>query len=430
MKLFCALLCRIRLAAGLGGLCILHHLSSCATCFLCGEEIQDKVSVSDDDGVAAAEQSDPIVIDCKATVREQVNGLDGQSFLFANVELGSMEVGKKYKINVKIFNQTETAIKFSRVSATCGCARVLADCEEIPAFGDGSVTLEIDVPNINSGQSVGTRVSVGAAFLSPNAKNPVLRLAVFYEVASAFRFAMNRVNVDVPEGEIAVRAKIPVAISPPLTADMLELKKTENFRDLAIEFVRDGPDGPHVHLTVLRQNLPRNGMVGELFLARPGTKLGAGTLVIIRHQKQFTIHPESLRLARDDQSQPFQATALLRIAAATQVDGPPALEAKADVQNADSAKNADSSVAQSAPKHGQPEVALKIGGHSAEVQLQRLGQSNVYRINISYKGPVDTAKVDGTLDVQWRVFAGGRESVVEAHAFLSEGIHRSQGRKK
>jgi len=354
------------------------------------------------------------IIDCEAKIREQ-RGAGIDSFLYARVELQALEAAKKYRLRVKVHNPTGDTIRFSDISATCGCAKVVAERNEIPAFGSVQVVMDLKVPNDVQGVREVARGQVGANFFSPGSGDSGFRMIVAYDLSSSFRFASDRVHIEIPENEKIVMAKVPVLITPPLTVDQLELQENHNLRDFSVKLIKDDPESttPYVELIIPRLSVGRSGIVGDLILSRPGTDHVTGTVISVRHQENVSLRPESLRLWRVNQSKPFEATAMLRVSLPADVsestEGLPAIE---DTDGSDSERK------RSPPP---PEVELLIGGNPARVQVQRLGRGGFYRVSVRYDGPLEIA--DDTMEVRWRIVFDGRERVIDSHAFVP-AVHR------
>jgi hypothetical protein len=290
----------------------------------------------------------------------------------------------------------------------------VADGNEIPPFGAGQIVMDLQVPNASQGSADYARVQVGVNFFSPGLEASGFKLIVSYDLSGSFRFANDRTIIEIPENEKLVVSKVPILITPPMTSDQLELKVSPNLRDFSVKIVKDDLEStlPYVALTIPRHSVDRSGIVGELILRRPDVSHVAGTMINVRHQENLTLRPESLRLSRDNESKPYEATAMLRISLPADVskvaEQPPTA---GDLSSPEHEK-------QSSP--ASPEVELLIGGRSARVQVQRLGKGSFYRVNVRYDGPLDMGD-DETLSVRWRILFDGRERVIDSQAFVPAG---------
>jgi hypothetical protein len=345
-------------------------------------------------------------VECDATIRAQRSG-GAASFLYARVELPGLEAAKKYKLIIKLFNPTETAIRFSGISATCGCAKIESEDNEIASMGYGQVVMFLDVPN----KLQSNRAQVGAKFISPTSPEASLTLVVSYDLLSAFGFDGDRVNIDLPKDEAVIVTKVPVRIVPPLTVKDLELKLTENLQDINAKLVTDDPDinVPYIELTVAGRNISRSGILGELILSRIGTKQVAGVMVNLRHERPFTLRPESIRLTPGSSKDSFHATAMLRVS-----------RKRHDIDPSGEKQKGANQLNETEVSHEPlpPHVELTIGGQTARVKLHRLGETGIYRMTISLDGPLDVKSIE-PLEVRWAVLLDGETEVIESHAFLS-----------
>jgi hypothetical protein len=362
-------------------------------------------------GSAPASNSEITIIDVAATLREQ-RGVGLSAFLYAPVELEALEAGKTYRLRIKVLNPSEVPIRFKEFSATCGCAKVTAEDNQIAAFGSGQVQMDLKVPSPANGSQAATRVQVSASFTSPDPTDVGFKVIVTYEVSNSFCFGTDRVEIEIPEKESVVVTKVPVVITAPLTIDKLELITTENLRDFSAKLVHDNDsDVPHsyVELKIPRVSVGRSGVVGELILKRPDTDQVAGMMVRVRHQENVAIRPESIRLSRDNDSKAYMATAVLRVGLA-----PDAVSA--DKNNPPTQDDKGSNI-EKPSMPAMPEVALSINGIPAKVEVKQIGGGGFYRVTVRFDGTLDVG-ADDTLEVRWRILYDGRESVIQSHAFV------------
>jgi hypothetical protein len=131
-------------------------------------------------------------------------------------------------------------------------------------------------------------------------------------------------------------------------------------------------------------------------------------MVRIHHRPNIAIRPESIRLSRDNKSQPFTASAILRVGLkdawppnqlGEQAEQGGELPARADLPD--------------------PEVALSINARPARVVISKLGNSGYYRVAIRYDGPLDNDAGD-TLQARWKILYDGVEHSIQAQVFVPE----------
>jgi len=372
-----------------------------------GKEVQTAIAERQGD-----DSDDVITLECEARIQQRLDQ-DLEPFYFALIEIPTLEAAKKYKLNIKLINPTDTPIRFARVSTDCGCSKFEVDTDQIPPLGIGQFVMRLEVPN----RTVSNRVQLGARFSTQESRKAVLVITVAYELTSSFNFATDRVEIRIPKQENLVVTRVPVIVVPPLTIDQLELKTTENLRDLSVKLVGDDPEseGPYVEITAAGKSVDRREILGEVILRRPGTNHAAGTIVSVRHEESFTIRPESLRLRRDNHSKPFEATAVLRVSTPDKASGE-----HAGTSETETSEKADE---ESRRLASPPQVGLTIDGNPARVHLQRLGRAGIYRVTVRYDGPLENES-DDTFKVRWRVIIDGEESVIDSHAFVPT-IHKS-----
>jgi hypothetical protein len=353
------------------------------------------------DSNSSDEKSDVIAVNCVGRIERQ---LDKQSNPVYVVDVSglTLEGAKKYRLNLKIVNPYDEVIQFSYVGLTCGCAKFETAAKEFPALGAADFVLDIDVPN----QTKLLFGRVTASFYSHVSEvTPVLRMDVSYTLNGVFGFHGDRAVIEVPPDQAVVSARFPVILVPPITLDKLELEYSENIRDFGIRIISDDPESevPYIRIDVARQAVPRQGMTGEFGLRRIGSEKKSGVIVSFKHQEEFSIRPESLRLTRENHSKPFRAVAMLRVR-----ESQPELTAGSD----EITKKDHSKVSAMAP-----EVTLAVDGRPARVHVQSLGRSGLYRLTIEHDGPLE-AGAEGKVNVRWKLRMNGQEHEIESHAFL------------
>jgi hypothetical protein len=365
----------------------------------------------------ASEKSDEPTetIDCDATLKIQRG--TSTPFKYGVAELNPLEAGKKYRLRINVVNPTDEVIEFSKISAQNNGVKIIAETKEIPPFGSIQVLMDVDVPNLQHGSQDNGRQTVGADFLLPGVDNLAFRLMVAYDLRGWFRFESDRTRIEISGKEPIFEAKVPILLSPPLTIDQLELTETANLRDFNPTIVSNDPETatPYVKLAIPIRSVSRGGMVGELVLQRPGTNHSAKAIVNIMHQAGFSLHPESVRLTRVMESEPFEANAILRVLRSEEQGD------LAEVPKIQADGNGDEREQKQQPIA--PVVELTIGGKAARVQLQRLGKGDVYRVTIRYDESPEVG-ADGVLEVRWGITHEGREQIIESRAFVSGSEQR------
>lgn len=359
--------------------------------------------------ISTAQEADEneVSIDVQARIERQL-GPDSELYVFSRVELPSLKGGTKYRVNLTLVNPYETPIDFSAVTFDCGCGKFETKANELPALGSASFILHLDVPNsVTKSRNITT-----AKFSKVNTRKPVLELSVSYETNNVFSFTESHAILEIPKHENSKILKLPIVLVPPMSLDQLELKYTDNLRDMNIQIVSNDRNAelPYVQVEVLRNALPRHGLSGEVMLRRIGSNIVSGVLVSIRNQDSFSLRPESIRLSRDNHSEPYEATAILRVNKSSDADSSIATEV-----NKETAVKEKSGAGTGSETS--PQVHLSIDGSPARVSIVRLGSSGLYRLTIRHNGPFEP-KSDGIFPVRWTLIVGGEERVIESQAFI------------
>jgi hypothetical protein len=370
---------------------IVSEFKSCS--FGCAiSNFQDKVVAT-----PSSKETDVIPLDCVGRIERQLNGAN-QLFYVVNVAGLTLEGAKKYRLNLRILNPFDETIKYSHVATSCGCARFGAEQNEFRALGTAELVMDLETPNHI--EVLDDQVTA-KFFTEVRDVSPILRLDVSYSLQGVFGFQNPRVIVEVPKSEPTVTVKMPIIMIAPVKLNELELFHSDNLRDFGVQVVSDDPESsvPYVKIEIVRRNLPRQGLTGEIGLRRVGSNARSGTMVSVRHQNAFTLRPESIRLSRDNNSKPYQAFAMLRVSE-TIVDEKGGLE-----ENEGSVRVL-------------PEVELSIDGKPASVKVQRLGKTGLYRVMVQHDGPFEDVAADGTVKVRWAIVFNGEDHVIESYALL------------
>ncbi len=361
---------------------------------------QDSAELKRQDGSSlTAEATDEISIDCRAIIER--HSIESTRFV-AKVDLPTLEGGKRYRINLCLVNPHDERIQFSAVALSCGCGKLTGDTREIPELGSASFALHLKIPN----SYIGRKASHTATFSGLDPSFSVLRVGFSYEVSNVFSFSQRQVSVDVSESDAVVVARLPFMLVSPMTLEHLQATVSENLEDAAVKIVQPSQDFDveHVLVEIPRKSVPRHGIRGEVKLRHTETGETSAIQLIISHQELLTIRPESIRFRRVDSSQPFEASAMLRIASKTNKNQPgtPQNQETEEIRNADETRKLP------------PDISVTIGGEKAVVDVKPFGKSEVYKLTIRYNHDSDEAT-----DARWTIIIDGVERVIDSRAFFS-----------
>lgn len=350
---------------------------------------QKEVAKSVDSTVATDDR-----VEIPVVVTLEYRSDDGGYFL-APIELPSLEGGKKYKLSIRAVNPTDRAIPFTQVIVECSCAKFETPVDVILPHDSATFFMFLDVPAIG-GQGTAT---TGAKFLNAETRQVVLRLSLRYEVNNVFSLAGRRLSLEIPEGKEDVVERIPITIVPPLTIQDLEVEVSKTLSDFLVRLIEE--DGtPYLEMMVVKKSLPREGVFGELLLKRKGFPQPFGLLVDVKHQEKIAISPESLRFTEvSGEKGRYVANAVLRVT--SESDAKP--------------EDGQQDVEKKALKLPSPEVAVVVGGETAQVSLRPLGRQGVYRLKIVVAEPEHFE----TVELKWLIRVGREERKIESRAFFS-----------
>lgn len=352
-----------------------------------------------DGNAVNAEEAREISIDCRAIIER--HSVDPTRFV-ANVDLPTLEGGKRYRINLSLVNPHDERIQFSTVSLSCGCGKLTGDTREIPELGSASFALHLKIPN----SYIDRKTSHTATFSGLNPSIDVLRVGFRYEVSNVFSFSQRQVSVDVQESDAVVVARLPFMLVSPMTLEHLQATVSENLQDASVKISHPTEDlgVEHVLVEIPRKSVPRHGIRGEVKLRHIATGETSVIPLIISHQELFAIRPESIRFTRVDSSQPFEASAMLRIASKTNDNQPGA------PQNQEAGERQNEGEKRKLP----PEITVTIGGERAIVDVKPFGKSEIYKLTIRHNRDSDEAT-----DARWTIIVDGVERVINSRAFFS-----------
>lgn len=373
-----------------------------------GMTVAVKQETNDKTQASATVDETEIVID-----RRVVIGLlpssQGRERFDAGVDLSTLEGGKKYRINITLVNPFDRSIRFDNVSMSCGCAKFEANSREIPEFGHESFVLRL---NVSTTQLAVRKLSQSVSFASfDNPLKEILRLRFSYDVNNVYSFGQSRADIEISETEETANARIPIMLVPPMTLDQLQLGTPKDLKGVRFEIIKndDSSEPPYLLIEAARETIPPHGLTGEVMLRHIASGEKSRIQYSVSHQEIFKIRPESLRLARDNQSKPYEAVAMLRVSPRRHQ-----ISAESGIQETENAPTFGATT-----KPTPPTVELDIGGEKAMVSVIQFGQSDVYRLIIRFDDHQLANVTDDTLDVRWKIGFGDVERVINSHAFLS-----------
>lgn len=358
-------------------------------------------TIHKDDTKTTEKDEEEILVDSRVVLK-RVNSPSEIDRFHANFELPKLEGGKKYSTNLTIFNPFSEPIQFSKVTMSCGCGKMAGTVQEIPALGEATFQLKL---NVNDGLSRASAQTVYFHRLD-DPSSAVLTLRYTYEVGGVFGFVWPRIDLEVLETEKDLRVRVPFRVISPITLDRLVLEWSDNLSGMNFRIVEDEEDSSLFYVVGEGRGdlIPRKGLVGQLLLRCPDVGRESQVQVIISHQELFTLRPESLRLTRDNQTSSYHATAMLRISP---------LQGAEVEQAADS----DDLVETQTKKPGSPpKVDLTIGGEKATVTLKQMGKSGIYRLDVHFAKELEST--EETINVRWRIVYNDVERIVNSQAFL------------
>ncbi len=303
---------------------------------------------------------------------------------YAELQLGSLEARKKYRLHLKVLNPSDTPIAFSRVERNCTCLKFETNVKEIPAEGSADFVIWIDP----STKQDGVRVYSGAKFVDKDTKETVLSLSIRYELNNMFSIKAQQVVLEFPEHETSLTGQVPVLIIKPLTLEQLELEMSDNLRDLAIT-TEATEDVAMINIAATRRNIANGPISGEVALRRRDTTDKSSFTLVVRKQESLTVSPESIRLERIQDSDSYRSAAIFRVRA----------------------NQADAEA-----KPARPHIELWIDGRQAAVETKPLGKSGIFRVNVKVNGPLEL-QPNGTVPAKWLLKLNEAERVIETYGF-------------
>jgi hypothetical protein len=323
---------------------------------------------------------------------------DSPERMAAMLQLGNLEAGKTYEIELQVHNPTSRDLPFTGVSSTCGCVKFEADREAVPANGSVKLVFQLRTPP-RSGTLLMTN---SVRFVDGTTKLEAFGLGVRYQLYNMFKIVGNQWTIEVPDSaeQESLTSRMPILIAAPMTHEDLEIVLSETLRDLTTRFVH--ADGQHfIEVTTHKKNITGSSISGDLFVRRKGSEDFDVVNLVVKLQPTISLNPVSVRLVKSSTGEYFHAKAILRIRR------PPSEANDANNEN------------QQAFVDPQPVIELLIGSEPAKVTYKKLGDSGIYAVTIRYDGPAPE-NPGSVITAKWAVRACGKEVGMEAAVYFPE----------
>jgi hypothetical protein len=252
----------------------------------------NQISTKQDD-VASERVVEEILVDGRA-VLQRVNSASEVIGFYAKTELPTLKGGNKYRAKITIANPYSEAIDFSTITMSCGCGKLTGSVREIPALGESTFVLQLDVPTILQ------RTAAQSVFFH-SVEDPskvVMTLRYSFDVSNVFAFSQPRIEIEIPEKQENVNVRIPFYIVPPITLDQLELSWSENLNGINFRIVEDdtSSDQPYVIVEAAPGLISRQGVFGDLILRHRDTGVKSQVEIHMSHQELLTLAPQIIEI--------------------------------------------------------------------------------------------------------------------------------------
>lgn len=306
---------------------------------------------------------------------------DDEEIYFAKVDLGTLEVGRKARVNVDLENPFESTLRFHRVSNKCACKQVQLHNSVLVPKGKAKVSFDIDIPPRHKKKVVDSPITL----LTKRGK-AVIRLDLQYGLEGLLSFGgylgvVRFDNLDETEKVL----NIPILITDPLESEKVEASTSKNLSGikLAIKSTADGP----VLEAKIPESIVRGGNVrGDLSITYPETDLKDQYLITIKDARRSEISPKVLNFRKDGDT--WKSTAIVRVAGNSKSDFDKESESRP--------------------------IQCKIGDQELSVEVKALN-SNTYRVSLFANESVVNGTGDsaGQRQVEWEIFNGRKSSTMK-----------------
>jgi hypothetical protein len=185
---------------------------------LLGFVLVAKLGFADDRRGGKDSQAAPEILQIVAEV------VDSQVGLIADVDLGSLPVGKEAAILIKLANPLDTDLPMLRMETSCSCLKIHSDDSVLPAQGFATFKLQLNVPE-KSEDSI-HMYKVTLFYDNENSKG--ITIAISYKLAGLLAFKGTGFVAKLPPGNEPHVFRIPFHATEPISLEDLVLTSSDS----------------------------------------------------------------------------------------------------------------------------------------------------------------------------------------------------------
>jgi hypothetical protein len=221
----------------------------------------------------------------------------------ADFDLGSLVAGKPVKARLELFNPTNQDFPIAKLTTSCGCLKLAALGDSIPAQGSVEFSLILDVPPQASTPNQVTHFTL----YYDQADGFVVRLN--YSLRELLAFSGKGFITKAPPKSVTHLFEIPFVVTAPFSISELQVRVAPTLGDMKANLIeRNG--ATFVGCNVGSGSAKRTGIIE---LVHPGSGKSASIMCIIEMEGEAQISPSIIRFVPDSERTRWHATGLLKV---------------------------------------------------------------------------------------------------------------------
>jgi|GEM_PF-3456408 len=210
----------------------------------------------------------------------------------AMADLGFLDCGRKYVIDLVLVNRTKNAVGFSAIRVACNCSTIDVNTREFLPDQPATVRLKLSTPRSSSTNQFVT------FFSFVNAESvPVLDVTVQFALRGNLEIDRTFGNVLELTGDFG-EWELPVTVSAPVQFENLVVEKSPGFANVIVE-LRQADDGCRLKIAVPRGQLDDAGSTGWIAITDRVLEARTQRDFLITLRPPVLVSPTLLRFSPD-----------------------------------------------------------------------------------------------------------------------------------
>ena len=229
------------------------------------------------------------------------------------VDLGELPRGSSGRIELEVTNPSSEPLELGTYYGGCSCLKTTLSATTVSGGGTVTLTFQLTTPNRPKRIEQRAIVTIGR---TRDLTGRSLIVVMNYRIANliAFRDKMAIGNASEDDKELVFR--LPLVVAETARTDIrggrVHIASSDALVKLHSE-VKRGDDGSCVECRIRTDEIPKNGVTGELSITNSATGLTDTVVCTLMIDPNLTIAPIPLRLVWSEEDGVFQSTALIRV---------------------------------------------------------------------------------------------------------------------